>query len=380
MNTIAKKLFSLNKLRLKITIAILILGTGLNLNINSQILRDTAALRLVRLGIDDIYRMQFDDAREVYNRVNSYYPGHPVVILLKSMIIYWENYPLIPTSPARSEFENQLRACMNKCEKYDKDNEAEFLLASLCARGMLLLFYADNDLNSKLFPLAKNSYRYLRKSFGFTETYPDFYFFTGLYNYYREAYPAAHPVYKPLLFLFPRGDKTKGLKELRIAFEKSIFLQSEASYFLSSNYKYFENDFAKASYFSKTLFNHFPSNIEYRANCVEDLLLSGQYDEAEKLLQSAGPKSKNAYYEAQLDIFRGIIDEKKHHDNRKAENEYTSGIHEIEPFGTYGSQYAAYAYFGLSRISSLNNDKEKQKAYRKKALELTDFAYINFDK
>jgi tetratricopeptide (TPR) repeat protein len=244
---------------------------------------------------------------------------------------------------------------------------------------MLLLFSANNDLNSKLFSLARSSYRYLRRSFDFTGKYPYFYFFTGLYLYYREAYPEAHPLYKPLLILFPRGDKDKGMRELMIAFEKSIFLRSEASDFLSSNYKYYENDFQHASYFSKTLFDHYPTNIEYRTDCIENYLLTGQYDEAEKLINEADLKN-NSYFIAMMKIFKGIIDEKKYKDMKKAGQEYSEGVREISAYGDYGSQHAAYGYFGLSRISALNHDPAGQKSYRKKAEELTDFREINFDK
>jgi hypothetical protein len=294
------------------------------------------------------------------------------------MTMYWRNYPLTESSTVRPQFEELLHNCINKCEKYAPEDEAEFLLATLCARGMLLLFYADNNLNSKLYPLARSSYKYLKRSFDFTGSFPDFYFFTGLYRYYREVYPEVHPIYKPLLILFPRGDKAKGMNELQIAAEKAIFMKSEASDFLSSNYKYYENNFSRASYFSKVLFEKYPENMEYRSDCIENLLLDQKYDEAEKLINSADPGNYK-YFSAQLKIFKGVLDEKKRHDTKKAAEEYTEGAEEISSFGEYGSQYMAYAYFGLSRISALNNDAKNQKLYRKKALELTDFRNINFD-
>lgn len=348
-------------------------------HIDAQILRDSASLKLVRQAIDRIYEMRFPEAEAITGKISNAYPSHPVVMLLRGMTIYWKNYPVTQTSPARESYENILHECMRASEKYESEDEAEFLLATLCARGMLLLFYANNDLNSKLYSLARTSYRYLRRSFDFTGKYPDFYFFTGLYLYYREAYPEAHPIYKPLLVLFPRGDKAKGMKELQIAFEKSIFLKSEASDFLSSNYKYYENDFQSASRFSKTLFDHYPGNIEYRTDCIENYLLTGRYDDAEKLINEADLKN-SAYFNAMMKIFRGIIDEKKYRNMTKAEKEYSEGVREITAFGDYGAQHAAYGYFGLSRISALNNDPAGRKAYRKKAEELTDFREINFDK
>jgi hypothetical protein len=346
--------------------------------LEAQILRDTTSLRLVRQAIGSIYSMKFNDAGIITSKINEKYPDHPVVMLLQGMTIYWKNFPLTEKSQAREGFEELLHNCIRKCENYAPEDEAEFLLATLCARGMLLLFYADNQLNSKLYPLARNSYKYLKRSFDFTGSFPDFYFFTGLYRYYREVYPEVHPIYKPLLVLFPRGDKVKGMTELQIASEKAIFMKSEASDFLSSNYKYYENNFSKASHFSKILFEKYPANLEYRSDCIENLLLDRKYDEAEKLINTADPGNYK-YFSAQLKIFRGVLDEKKHHDIGKATQEYTEGANEISLFGDYGTQYMAYAYFGLSRISQLNNDAKNQKLYRKKALELTDFRNINFD-
>lgn len=351
---------------------------GIN-GLKAQVLKDSVALNLVKEAVDQIYDMRFNDAVKSCNQLNNKYPDHPVVFLLRGMVIYWESYPLLSGSVNSRKFEDQMYACMEKSKYFTPENEAEYLLATLCARGSLLAFYAGNNLNSKVSSLARTSYRYLRHSFQFTGIFPDFFFFTGLYNYYREAYPDAHPVYKPLFAFFPGGDREKGMNQLRTAFNRSIFLKAESATFLSSNYKYFEDDFKNAAYFSRAIFNEHPTNIVYRLNCIEDLLLTGKYDEAEKLIESQDTKSINDYYRSQLLIFRGVIDEKKYKNINKAKNEYSTGAKDISIFGDYGSQLMAYAYFGLSRISALNNDMHNEREYRRKALNLTEFTNVSFD-
>jgi hypothetical protein len=345
----------------------------------SQVLNDSAALWLVKESVDQIYNMKFRDAEGTVAAISRKYPEHPVIYLLRGMIIYWENYPLSSGSGLGQKFEEHMHTCIDKCEDFQPENEAEFLLVNLCARGSLLAYYAGNELSSRAFSLGRTTYRYLRRSFDHTGTFPDFFFFTGLYNYYREAYPDAHPVYKPLFAVFPRGDRIKGMNQLRTAFRESIFLRAEASTFLSSNYKYFENNFDRASFFSKAIYNEYPLNIVYRINCIEDLLLTGNYDEAERLINSPGTKTRNRYYQAQLTILRAILDEKKYSDLEKSSRQYSDGAQKIMEFGNYGRQYAAYAYFGLSRISGMNNDRHNQRYYRRKALDLTDFGNVNFD-
>ncbi len=365
-------------LRFLIIILIVLLPTGVS-QLEAQVLKDTSTLNLIKKTVDQIYDTRFREAGETCNIISKEYPDHPVVFLLRGMIIYWENYPLMSESGASRGFEDQMRLCIDKCENYNSENEAEFLLTTLCARGSLLAFYAGNDLQSKVFSLARTSYRYLRRSFEFSGTFPDFYFFTGLYNYYREAYPDAHPVYKPLFTVFPRGDMVKGLEQLRIAFKEAIFLKAETSTFLSSIYKYYESNFGDASYFSRTIYKEHPHNFVYKLNCIEDLLLARKYEEAEKLIDYPDSKTNNGYYNAQLTILRGILYEKKYLDMIKAEEEYSAGIKSISEYGNYGEQHAAYAYFGLSRISAFNNDWHNQRAYRRKALNMTGFGHISFD-
>jgi hypothetical protein len=293
---------------------------------------------------------------------------------------YWENYPLLFTSSARVSYEEDMRSCIGLCEKNNNpSNEAEYLLANLCARGMLLMFYADNDRNIEVFPLATSTYQYLRRSFGFTSVYSDFFYFTGLYNYYREAYPKAHPVYKPLAFLFPKGNRAKGLKELQTAAINSIVLKEESFSFLSEICISYENNYQQASYYSKSLHELYPANMQYLAVYIKNLLLMKRYDEAERLIRSSSTKVSNSYYQAQLSIFNGILQEKKYHDIKLAQQYYNKGVRDISIFGDYGNEFAAYAYFGLSRISEVNGDKHNKKIYRKQAMELVDFKKVNFD-
>ncbi len=347
--------------------------------LNAQVLDDTSTLHLAKKTVDLIYNMQFSDAAETNERINKLYPDHPVVFLLRGMIIFWENYPLLAGSEKSRTFEEQMYNCIEKSEEYEPENEAEFLLANLCARGSLLAYYNGNDLQSKVISVGRTTYRQLRRSFKFAGIFPDFYFFTGLYNYYREAYPEAHPVYKPLVAVFPRGDKDRGMYELRLAFRESIFLKAEASTFLSSNYKYFENDFKNASYFSKLIYNEYPSNIVYKLNCIEDFLLTGKYNEAEKLIESIVPGKLNKYYQAQLMILEGILKEKKYKNTINAEKQYLAGVENISEYSNYGNQYAAYAYYGLSRISGRNNDGQNERIYRRKAVDLTISENVSLD-
>jgi hypothetical protein len=324
--------------------------------------------------------MKFDISEDVYRKINQMYPEHPMVILFKGIMIYQENYPLLPSSPTAIPFEENMRSCIKLCENnVNPSYEAEYLLADLCARGMLLSFYSNNELNNEVFPLVKNTYHYIRKSFDFTGFYSDFFLFTGLYNYYREVYPKVHAIYRPIAFLFPKGNRLIGLKDLETASKNSILLKAEALSDLSYIYISYENNYQKALSFSKILHDLYPSNPEFMAEYIKNLLLIKEYDKAESLAKPLGSQAGNLFYQAQLIIYQGIIQEKKYHNYILAQKYYNQGIRDISKFGSNGNEFAAYAYFGLSRICEANNEKQCRKIYRKKALKMADLKKINFD-
>jgi len=349
--------------------------------LKAQLLQDTAALRLVRQDVDHIYNYEFDKAHKDYARIVQLYPGHPIVYLLRGLMTYWENYPLLHTSPKHTSFEEDMRECINLSEKNTNTlYEAEYLLSNLCGRGMLLMFYDENDVIMEVTPLMISTYKYLRKAFNYTSESSDLYYFTGTYNYYREAYPRAYPVYKSLAFLFPHGDMETGLKQLQTAAVNSIVLGAESDLLLAWIYLSFENKLPESTNFCRTLYEKYSSNPVYSTLYIRNLLLMKNYDLADKLISKNGGEVSSRYFQAQYMILKGILYEKKYHNNKMAEQYYHDGINEISVYGKFGNEYAAYAYFGLSRISDDNGEKHTRKTYRKEAMKLADFKKINFDK
>ena len=362
----------------------IIMGLSLFLGsapINGQLLQDTTAMKLIRKDIDYIYNLQFNNAREVYTKIIRSYPGHPIVYLLRGIMTYWENYPMLHTAPSHVSFEEDMRQCIRLSEmNHNPDYEAEYLLANLCARGMLLTYYDDNDLIMEVIPLTTSTYKHLKRAFHFASVCTDLYYFTGVYDYYRETYPKVFPVYKSLAFLFPRGNKETGLKDLQTAALSSFVLRAESYTLLTWIYLSFENNLPGSLDYSRTLYEMYPDNELFLSTYIRNLLLMKKYDEAEKLISALPEEAGNIYSRAQFIILKGILQEKKYHDNKLAQQYYNKGIRDISLFGKYGNEYAAYAYFGLSRISEASGEIHSHKTYRKEAMKLADFKKINFDK
>jgi len=123
----------------------------------------------------------------------------------------------------------------------------------------------------------------------------------------------------------------------------------------------------------------YPANQPYLAGYLKNLLLLKKYDEAEKILSSLDNDIISSYFRAQISVFNGILQEKKYHNYDQALKFYNKGIGELSGFNYYGGEYSSFAYFGLSRISGMRNDKQNRKTYRKMAIEMTSYKKVNFD-
>jgi hypothetical protein len=346
---------------------------------NAQILSDTSSFKVIEKCVDDIYNFHFIEATDKCTLLDNKYPGHSVIWLLRGMIIYWEYYPILPKSSCEKVYLEDMHNALRLSDKKEyQEDEAELLLINLCTRGMLLQYYSDIDNTSEVFPLAKSTYPHIRKAFKYTSSYYDFNFFTGLYNYYREAYPEAYPIYKTFAFLFPKGNKAEGIREMQIASKHSLVLKAESYSFLSWISTSFEHDFKLATNYSRMLYDLYPENTVYLSEYIKNLLLTKQYNEVEKLLNSRVSGISSSFFPGVFEIFNGILQEKEYHNNKLAQKLYEKGIIEISPFSSYGNEYAAYAYFGLSRISEANGDRKRRKIYHKKADDLAVFKNIDF--
>lgn len=348
----------------------------------SQVLSNSFSYEKVKEGVNYIYNTDFEKAESIYVYLKENFPQHSMTYLYKSMIIYWKNYPLLSGTPASKYFTDLLGKSIELAEeklKLDED-DSENLLSVMGSTGLLLMHFADNGNSKEVLSIAPKAYKYIKKSFDYTSSYTDFYFITGLYNYYREAYPEAHPVYKPILLFFPEGNKKLGLKYLKTASDSAVLLKAEANIFLSGIYQNFEHDPKKALIYSKKLMTFFPDNIFFKTNHICDLLLAKRYNEAEKYISELPSVSYgNKYLQVQIDIFNGIIYEKKYKNNKRAESLYRAGIHNSEPYGDIAGQYASFAYYGLSRVCADKSDKKSIKYYRKQGRELAKYDYLTFD-
>jgi hypothetical protein len=369
-------LFSGNRILCRIVFLSLFLNCRTS---DGQILRDTSTITLIRKGIKCIYSIRINEAEDILNRLNERYPGHPATYLYKGIMIYYRNYPLLASSPERKSLEYQLKTSIRLCETQDNwIDDPEKLLIDLCSRGLLLLFYNENGLSSDVIPIVLTTYKGIRKSFQFTSLYPDFSYFTGLYNYYREVYPEHHAVYRAVALLFPPGESRKGLAELAYCAGNAIVLKAEAYSILSWINQYYEKNYSLALEYSKTLNDLYPSNLLFRGEYIKVLVLLKKYDEAERLISSS-VNDNNSYFHGQLDVFNGLIQEKKYHNYEMAESFYSKGLIIMEQFGSRGKEFKQYGSKGLKRLKDLKSGKQVSRKKKDRDSQDVDVDLLEFN-
>ena len=339
----------------------------------AQILDDKATMQLIQEGIDHTYNYEFDKADAVRRQLQGRYPGHPVTHFIAAFQMYWQYLPIKDNKAKVGAYIRQLDQCLAAVEKqYGKNSEhPEAVFFRLAARGYLALMYNYQNELLKAAGEGQKAYGNLTEALKLTDQNPEFYLVAGTYNYYVEAYPEDHAIVRPLMIFFKDGNKSLGLKQLDLATRKAVITKVEAAYILAQTYLDHESRPDLATKYTDQLISAYPKNPIFRMIHVQSLLLAGRFAEAERELPAL-KKMTSGFFPIAWRFFDGYLQEKKYHDDSAAQNHYLVAL-KIPHDAQYTKEYHAMAYAGLARIADRNNNRQKAKAYYKKALDLTQY-------
>ena len=343
---------------------------------DGSFLDDTDMLDEVKQGIEDIYHFDFDSSDYVLHRLKLAYPGHPVTPFFEGMIYYWKYQPLVPEQEGSREFETSMQQSWELAEqrlKIDPD-DIEGVFFNLMARAFVVMFYADNGHPRGAIPHILTVYHEIIKGYDLKASLIEFYFPVGLYQYYREAWPEAYPVYRPVTMFFKKGSKREGLELLHYAAENTFFMKVEAGMFLSLIYLNFEYNTDSAVSVCGKLYHDYPENPFIAGRYAEILMIDKQYETARPLFDILS--GMNDFAGMRATVYKGIYEEKVNKDFTRAASYYHSGLKMAEAFGAYANYTRAYAYIGLSRHYKREGDEKLSRHYYRKARESTGFDFI----
>ncbi|MGB3849520.1 MAG: tetratricopeptide repeat protein [Tunicatimonas sp.] len=340
-----------------------------------SILNNKQAYDLTQRALNHIYNVDTERSEPLIDQIDGLLPNYPAVPLLKALSMRSANYPLEPGSAAFGQMKEYLYRVIDQSEEIlDKDDDhAEVNFFMLSAHGLLALYENEDGNTFKAVGQAKNAYSYLKNGFDLVEVYPDFYFSTGLYNYYREKYPELRPAYRPFMWFFRSGDTALGLKQLDTAVRKSLFLGAESADFLIQIYLFYEDRPGLALPYARRLVNDYPDNLYFTVNYVHAALGAGKFAGVDTYVQRLISSDKR-YFQVVGNLFRGMLLEKRDRRWDEAEAAYLQSLQRnIGIKGEEAKNYRSYAYVGLARIAAHEKKAAQAKRLYEQALEAAQY-------
>lgn len=337
----------------------------------------TELLEEVEICLQHTYGFSFDEAKRIQSSLSSATPGHPAPVFLEAMIVYWENFPLLPSKEASTQFVNLMDKVTEMANELMKDTltYTEGVFFDLFGRAFKAMFWADNGKSGKVIGDLGNMYRDTKKGFDLKEEFVEFYFSSGLYNYYIEAYPEAHPGYKPLVSFMHKGDRELGLEQLNYAINHAVFLKVEAILFMSIIQLKYQEDLISAALYAERLVRQFPNNTMYQGHLITILLHQHSYDHVRELLLETVDQD-DRYSEMIRTLADAFLTENESEDDSGARTGYLECIEMAEAFGPFADIYKAMSYMGLSRLYEKQGLQKESESYARKASKLTSYSFI----
>jgi len=345
-----------------------------------RLIGEEVIMARIKCGLDCMYNYEFEKADSLFRIIENRNPNHPVGPFLGGLSIFWQNAPL---NPNNSEAENIFIQKMKKSAVLSdevmksRDDYIEGSFFSLVAHAMQMMYYADNDQITKVIKHIPYSYKRVVKAFELKDTFEEYKFFTGLYSYYIEAYPEAHPAYKLLLIFLHKGSRSEGLKELNWIANNSVFMKAEGLFFLHHIYLSYECNPQMALIYAEKLHELYPDNTFYLVHLILNLFVVNDYEKAAELMPMLEQQKKSDDFAQMMGlIFNGMIEELVNRNYEMSKELYTNGIERAVMFNPRVDTYIAMAYIGLSRIYEREGMVKLAKENKKIAYDKTDYPCI----
>ncbi len=233
-------------------------------------------------GIDYIYHLKFDSARAEFDEIIISEPRNPAGYFFNAMVDWWKiNLNKENDSLDEVFFEKTDRVIEVTDELLDRnefdDNAMFYKGGALGYRGLV------RSLRESWLKAAEDgreALNLLQKAYEINKNNKDVVFGVGLYNYFAEYVPEAYPVVKPLMLIFPKGDKIKGLSQIKETSVESKYAKNEAKYVLAYLNLVYEKNYTEAEYYSRMLHEEFPENPVFEKYLYSSYVGLGKWNEA----------------------------------------------------------------------------------------------------
>ncbi|BDD03176.1 hypothetical protein AUTU_06590 [Aureibacter tunicatorum] len=349
------------------------IGQGNENNISSN----PEASDYIQKALDKAYNLEFDTAKLYRDSLSMVLEDHPAVPLVGFYIEYWKKYvsddPEVEMQKSLEYLQETAKRADEGLQKNSSDPEMNFM--ALAAYGFITEHYYRKNQNLKAISKAKIAYTFMKKGFSMQDEYSEFFYTTGLYNFYREVFPNYHSYFKPFMWFFKSGDEDLGLEQLEVAYNQATFTRVEALNYLVHLHMHYEDDPEKSLKWSKELVELYPNNPRFIGLALENYCVLGRSVEARRLLEKM--KNSSAKQPAEmLDFFEGYVNELEGGDLQYSLNKYEEAMEELKSGKEDTDHLESLILAGTYRVYDRMGDKEKSQKHKKRALDKAKYPLV----
>jgi hypothetical protein len=248
----------------------------------SYLLLDRGLQYRITKSINSMYNFDFATAERDFAVIMYQYPEHPLPDFLMAIAYWWRIEINVDNKRYDNIFIQYLDRANAKAEKMldqnPKNKEAAFFLAA--GHGFQGRLYSERKSWTKATFAGKNALKYMEMSRGEQEFNPELLLGDALFNYFSVWIPENYPLLKPVLALFPKGNKKLGLSQLEKVASNAFYTRVEAQYFLFRLYGSEENRPEDALRIVEYLHEKFPNNPYFHRSFARYLYTTGKWTQA----------------------------------------------------------------------------------------------------
>jgi len=236
----------------------------------------------IEKGINYIYHIKFDSAEAEFRSIIDSNPGDPLGYFFLAMVDWWRiNLNKDKDSLDEKffrEVDKVIEVAEARLDKNEFDDEAMFYKGG--ALGYRGLVRSIRESWLKAAEDGREALNLMQKAHDINRNNKDVIFGVGLYNYFAEYVPEAYPVVKPLMLIFPKGDKFKGLAQIKETSLDSRYAKNEAKFVLAYLNLVYEKNYAEAEIYAKMLNEEFPENPIFEKYLFSSFVGQAKWNEA----------------------------------------------------------------------------------------------------
>jgi tetratricopeptide (TPR) repeat protein len=252
----------------------------------------------IEKGIHHIYNIEFEKAEKVFREVLADYPENPSGRFFLAMIDWWKILLDLDNESYDQLFLQKLEDVIYHCNqtlKKDKNN-VDALFFKGGAIGFRGRLRAIRDSWLKAADDGREALPIVVHASKLDPQNQDVQLGFGIYNYYASVIPDQYPFIKPLMIFFPKGDKQKGIEQLKLTAIKGKYAKYEAQYFLMTLFFNYEKEFEDALIYAKNLSNIFPRNPSFQRWIGRIFVRLGNWKTADSVFSNYLQKADSSYY------------------------------------------------------------------------------------